>query len=189
MHCFLAIQPVCIPVIWNISLVEHGNCILCTEAFNHCSGKKRSSMKKKKKFKKSSERPLSNSTRLKDLCPRLSEIVLLMILGCAPLVFLRTGGAFENNPKMALLEIGIVIAILLLIVGKRAGAWTWKVSLLDVFVLCFYVLCWVSLCQAISVQQAFPCCCTGGHVCLSIFTLHTALRTLPSQKKSFSYPL
>jgi len=144
-------------------------------------------MKKKKKNKQSGEGPRRTDTGLRALWPRLSEIAFLLMLGCAPLVFLRTGGAFENNPKMVLLEIGAAVAVLLLLPGKRTGtgAWSWNVSLLDVFVLCFYMVCWVSLCQTISFQQAVPQLLHWGACVILYFYLAHCMRDAADIKKIF----
>ena len=56
-----------------------------------------------------------------------------LLLGVAPLIFLRTGGEFENNPKFGVLQWGIALLALLWVARRGHGdSATWRRTPLDV---------------------------------------------------------
>jgi len=70
----------------------------------------------------------------------------LFLLGVAPLIYLKLGGEFENNPKMAFLQWGIVLlALIQLLPFQKQEAFVWKRTPLDLPILFFYGFCWLSL--------------------------------------------
>jgi len=84
----------------------------------------------------------------------LRHRALLYLFGITPLVFFRTGGEFENSPKMALLQWGTaVLALLSLFHGFRGKPLVWKRSPLDIPLLVFYLFCCLSLLQAANPWQ------------------------------------
>lgn len=70
----------------------------------------------------------------------------LFLLGVAPLVYLKLGGEFENNPKMAFLQWGIALLALVRVLGfKKQKTLVWKRTPLDLPILFFYGFSWLSL--------------------------------------------
>ncbi len=73
----------------------------------------------------------------------------LVLLGCGPLIFYGQSGEFENVPKMAFLQWGIVaLAVLGIWHHKKDREWTWELIPLDVLLFVFYAFCWISLLHA-----------------------------------------
>ena len=109
---------------------------------------------------------MSRSARVVELGPPL-------LLGLAPLIFLRTGGEFENHPKTAFLQWGIALVALLWL--GRQGAIRGRTPI-DVPVLSFYLVCWLSLVQAVNVFEAWPTLLHWGAAVILYVVLVQSLR-------------
>jgi len=85
---------------------------------------------------------------------RVLEYAPLFLLGVAPVVFLKSAGEFENNPKMAFLQWGIGL-LALLALARRAGLRSWpkKTLLLHGTIVAFFLACLASLTYAINPDQ------------------------------------
>jgi tetratricopeptide (TPR) repeat protein len=78
-----------------------------------------------------------------------------VLLGAAPFVFLRSGGEFENYPKMLFLQWGIaVLALLWLARSGESAALRRRPTALDIAVLLFGACCGLSLFWAPSPARA-----------------------------------
>ena len=89
---------------------------------------------------------LKNSNNIIDNIIALGPLVLI---GCGPLVFYGQSGEFENVPKMAFLQCGIILLALLRIWHrKKASELVWEINPLDILLFLFYTFCWISLLQA-----------------------------------------
>ena len=101
----------------------------------------------------------------------------LFLLGVSPLIFYGQAGEFENVPKMAILQWGIILLSLVRIWHFKQGAgFTWKISALDIPILLFYALCWISLIKAPNISLAsLPLL----HYAASILFYFFLLNTLP----------
>jgi tetratricopeptide (TPR) repeat protein/O-antigen ligase len=89
---------------------------------------------------------LKNSNNIIDNIIALGPLVLI---GCGPLVFYGQSGEFENVPKMAFLQCGIILLALLRIWHrKKASELVWEINPLDILFFLFYAFCWISLFQA-----------------------------------------
>lgn len=131
------------------------------------------SKNRKKQQKKSA--PLQSTLTMSEInaqqefgTDRFIRLGILYLLGITPLVFFRTGGEFENSPKMALLQWGIGLLSLGVVVIRGLGGkeFTWKRSPLDIFIIAFYLMCWASLLQAPNPWQA------------TLYLLHWAAATI-----------
>ncbi len=113
-------------------------------------------MKKKQKIKKqNSETKKKKPPFFKNFIEKIVELGPLFLLGVAPLVYLKMGGEFENNPKMALLQWGIAILVLIQALSFRKGkAFIWKRTPLDLPVTAFYCFCWISIINALNPYAA-----------------------------------
>ncbi len=77
----------------------------------------------------------------------------VVLIGLAPLIYLKIGGEFDNNPKMAFLQWGI--ALLALVAAARfRQPLRWKRSPLDVPIVAFYAACLLSLVHALNPWQS-----------------------------------
>jgi len=115
--------------------------------------KKPSAKQQPRKVKKQTAgADISFFSRLKDLNTIISKIIEfgpLVLLGLGPLIFYGKAGEFENVPKMAFLQCGIILLALLRIWhGKKESELVWEINPLDILVLLFYAFCWISLLQA-----------------------------------------
>jgi len=85
------------------------------------------------------------------------ELAIPIMLGIAPLIFLRTGGEFENNPKAAFLQWTIaLLALLWLVWSDRGQPRYWRRSPLDLPIVLFCLACLLSLVRAVNVLEAVP---------------------------------
>jgi O-antigen ligase/Flp pilus assembly protein TadD len=85
------------------------------------------------------------------------ELAIPITLGIAPLIFLRTGGEFENNPKSAFLQWAIALSALLWLVwGDRGQPRNWRRTPLDLPIAFFCLACLLSLVRAVNVLEAVP---------------------------------
>ena len=95
-----------------------------------------------------------------------------LLLALAPLIFLRTGGEFENHPKTAFLQWGIaLLALLWLGRGAIRGR-----TPIDLPVVLFYLVCWLPLLQAVNVFEAWPTLLHWGAAVILYFVLVHTLR-------------
>ena len=79
----------------------------------------------------------------------------LFLLGVSSLVFYGQAGEFENVPKMAFLQVGIIVLSLVRIWHfKKGEGFTWKLSAIDIPILLFYAFCWISLISAPNISLA-----------------------------------
>ena len=94
-------------------------------------------------------------TNTRPLRARLLDFGPAVLLGVVPFVFLRTGGEFENYPKMLFLQWGIAALVLLRLTRRSPGGEPRRrPSALDVAVLLFYACCGISLFWAVSPARA-----------------------------------
>jgi len=100
-----------------------------------------------------------------------------VLLGAAPFVFLRSGGEFENYPKMLFLQWGIaVLALLWLMRSGESAAPRRRASALDIAVLLFGACCGLSLLWAPSPARAVVPLLQTGAAVLFYFLLSRAPR-------------
>lgn len=110
--------------------------------------------KKEKKKKVQKQVPPLAQTVPESRFEALRYRAVLYLLAVSPVVFFRTGGEFENSPKMALLQWGTaVLALLSITRGFGSQQLVWKRSPIDVPIAVFYLLCWISLLQAANPWQ------------------------------------
>jgi O-antigen ligase/Flp pilus assembly protein TadD len=80
-----------------------------------------------------------------------------LLLGVAPLVFLRSGAEFENNPKLGFLQWGIAVFALLWVARAGNGeATVWTRTPLDLPILAFCFGSLLSLTRAVNGFVALP---------------------------------
>ncbi|MCX8044423.1 MAG: tetratricopeptide repeat protein [Desulfobacterota bacterium] len=109
---------------------------------------------KKKRVPKPIPEPHQSPLVLENKFESMRYRAVLYLLAITPAVFFRTGGEFENSPKMAILQWGTAILALLSVMrGFKTTLLHWKRSPLDVPIAVFYLLCWVSLLQAANPWQ------------------------------------
>ncbi|MCP4716565.1 MAG: tetratricopeptide repeat protein [Deltaproteobacteria bacterium] len=90
----------------------------------------------------------------KPFLDRAQENGLLFLLGLAPLLFMRMGGEFDNNPKMAFLQWGIALMALVQVLRiQKNGRFVWNRTPLDIPVLAFYGFCLLAQFQAVNPYQ------------------------------------
>jgi len=87
---------------------------------------------------------------------RAIEFGPVLLLALAPLLFVRTGGEFENTPKVALLQIGAPLLLLLWLFRGRGEELGRRLSRLDLAVLGFLGAGLLSLIPAINRYEALP---------------------------------
>jgi len=109
----------------------------------------------------------------------------LVLLGVSPLVFYGQAGEFENVPKMAFLQCGIIVLSLARVWRFKPGAgFTWKITALDIPILLFYAFCWISLINAPNISLASLHLLQYGAAILFYFFL---LNTLAGAESSDRY--
>ncbi len=108
---------------------------------------------------------------------RAVELGILFLLGVSPLVFLRIGGEFENNPKMGFLQWGIaVLAIIKALRIKKSGMFNWKTTPFDLPIIFFYGFCLLSLLQALNPWQATLSLLHWGAAIIFYFVLVNSIK-------------
>jgi len=97
------------------------------------------------------------------------------LLGLTPLVFLPTGGEFENLPKSVVLQGGVaVLALLGCARGRDGPAGGWTRTPLDLPVALFGLACALSLTRAVNLFEAVPLLLHwGAGVILCFLLIHT----------------
>ena len=115
--------------------------------------KKPSAQQQRRKVKKQTAgagfSPSSQQTGVSRIIAKIIEFGPLVLIGLGPLIFYGKAGEFENVPKMAVLQCGILLLALMGIWNrKNEKGFTWEINPLDVLLLLFYAFCWISLLQA-----------------------------------------
>ena len=82
----------------------------------------------------------------RSIVDKIIEFGPLFLLGFGPLFFYGKAGEFENVPKMAFLQCGIILLALLRIWHrKKESELVWEINPLDILVFLFYAFCWISV--------------------------------------------
>jgi len=107
----------------------------------------------------------------------VAQIGAPLLLGVAPLVFLRTGAEFENNPKLGFLQWGIAVFALLWVARVGGGDTpAWTRTPLDLPILTFCLVSLLSLIGAVNGFEALPVLMHRGAGVILCFLLIRCLR-------------
>jgi hypothetical protein len=91
----------------------------------------------------------SRQKKINTVFSKIIEFGPLVLLGAGPLIFYGKAGEFENVPKMAVLQCGIILlALLSLWHQKKEYELVLEINPLDILLFLFYGFCWISLLQA-----------------------------------------
>jgi tetratricopeptide (TPR) repeat protein len=105
--------------------------------------------KVKKQAAKAGTTLFSGPKDSRSIIDKIIEFGPLFLLGFGPLFFYGKAGEFENVPKMAFLQCGIILLALLRIWHrKKESEIVWEINPLDILFFLFYAFCWISLLQA-----------------------------------------